>query len=172
MEKTLEYFKIGKIVKTKGLKGELKIYSHTDNIDRFLELEHFYLGKNKDEKLYIEKANIIASNMLVIKIKGYDTIESVQKFVNQFMFVARDNTYELDDDEMFIADMIGMIVKTTDGEDIGTLTEVLQYTANDVYVVKNSDGKEYLIPATYEVVPTIDTENKIIYVNPIKGLLE
>ena len=172
MENKLDYFKIGKIVKTKGLRGEVKVYSHTDNIERFLELDQFYIGKDRNCEYHIEKANIVASNMVTIKIKGFDTIESVQKFVNQYIFVRRDNTYELEEDELFIADMIGMKVLNVDGSEIGNLVEVLQYSANDVYVVKNKEGREFLIPATYEIVPTIDTDKKIIYVDPIPGLLD
>lgn len=171
MKEALEYFKIGKIVKTKGLKGELKVYSHTDDIERFLDLKKFYIGKDRENKYGLEKVSIISPNMVVVKIKDYNTIESVQAFVNQFMYVDRDETYELDEDEFFIADMIGMEVYTVSDEKIGILVDVLQYTANDVYVVKNEEGKEYLIPATYEIVPKIDMEERRIYINPITGLL-
>lgn len=171
MENRLEYFKIGKIVTTRGLKGDIKIYSHTDDIERFLDLDYFYIGKDRENKYYIEKSSIIAKNMAVIKIKGYDTVESVQKFISKFMYVDRENSYELEDDEMFIVDMIGMEVRTCEGEIIGTLKDVLQYMANDVYVVKSEDGKEYLIPATYEIVPEINKEENYIIVNPIPGLL-
>ena len=172
MEKKLEYFKIGKIVTTRGLKGEIKVYSHTDEIERFLELEYFYIGKDRETKYYIQKASIIADNMAVIKIKDYDTVESVQKFISKFMFVDRENSYELYDDEMFIVDMIGMEVRTDEGEVIGKLADVLQYTANDVYVVKNHEGKEFLIPATYEIVPEINQEENYMVVKPIPGLLD
>ena len=172
MADKLEYFKIGKIVTTKGLKGEVKVYSHTDEIERFLDLEYFYIGKDRETKYYIQKANIIADNMVTVKMKDYDTVESVQKFVSKFIYVDRENSYELDDDEMFIVDMIGMDVRTEDGKHIGKLADVLQYTANDVYVVKSDEGKEYLIPATYEIVPEINQEENYMIVNPIPGLLE
>lgn len=172
MDNRLEYFKIGKIVTTRGLKGELKVYSHTDEIERFLDLDYFYIGKDRESKYYIDKASIISNNMAVIKIKGFDTVESVQKLISKFMFVDRENSYKLDEDEMFIVDMIGMEVKTESGYIIGELTDVLQYTANDVYVVKSKEGKEYLIPATYEIVPEINQEENYIIVKPIAGLLD
>lgn len=172
MEKKLEYFKIGKIVTTRALKGELKVYSHTDEIERFLDLDYFFIGKDRENKYYIEKASVIASNMAVIKIKGYDTLEAVQKFISQYMFVDRDNSYELEDDEMFIVDMIGMEVRIESGQVIGKLVDVLQYTANDVYLVKSEEGKEYLIPATYEIVPEINIEENYMLVRPIAGLLD
>ncbi len=172
MIKKLEYFKIGKIVTTKGLKGELKIYSHSDEVDRFSELKYFYVDKDRETKYLVEKVAITAKNMIVIKIKSFDTIESVQQFIGKYIYIDRKNSYKLDEDEMFIADMIGMDVVTVKGEKIGTLVDVLQYSANDIYVVKNDDGKEHLIPATYEIVPEIDIENNKITVNPIPGLLE
>lgn len=172
MDNRLEYFKIGKIVTTRGLKGELKVYSHTDEIERFLDLDYFYIGKDRESKYYIDKASIISNNMAVIKIKGFDTVESIQKLISKFMFVDRENSYKLDEDEMFIVDMIGMEVKTESGDIIGELTDVLQYTANDVYVVKSKEGKEYLIPATYEIVPEINQEENYIIVKPIAGLLD
>ena len=105
-------------------------------------------------------------------MEGYDTIESVQGLIGKFIFVDRDNSYELDEDELFIADMIGMDVETLEGDRIGKLVDVLQYAANDVYVVKSEDSKEYLIPATYEIVPDIDTKNRLMRVKPIPGLLD
>lgn len=172
MQESLEFFKIGKIVSTRGLKGEIKIYSHTDEVERFLELEYIYIGKDREKKYEVEKSSISKNNTAILKLSGYDTIESVQGLMQKFIYVDRENAYELDEDEYFIADMIGISVETVDGRPIGNLVEVLQYTANDVYVVKNSDGKEYLIPATYEVVPEIDMDEKVMKINPIAGLLD
>lgn len=172
MKEKIDFFRIGKIVTTRGLKGDVKVYSHTDNIERFLDLEYFYVDNNRDEKYYVEKANIIAPNMVTIKIKGFDTIESVQKLINKYMYVSRENVYDLDEDEILIVDMLGIDVFTVSGEYIGILKDVLQYTANDVYVVQSNLGKEYLIPATYEIVPEINIEENKMVVNPIPGLLE
>lgn len=171
MEK-IQYFRIGKIVSTRGLKGEVKIYSYTDNIDRFKELNFVYLDKKEDEILEIQKMSPVSTNMVVLKFVGYDSIESVQKLINKSIYVDRENTYELDEDEILISDMIGMIVETVDGKIIGKLSDVLQYSANDVYVVKSEDSKEYLIPAVYEIVPEINEEENKIIINPISGLLD
>lgn len=168
----LEFFRIGKFVKTRGLKGDLKVYSHTDDINRFKELEYVYIGKDKETKYEVEKASVGAKGMAFIKLKGYNTIEDVQKFVNKEIFIAREDAYELDEDEMFVVDMLGMDVRLEDGTSIGTLKEVLSYSANDVYVVKSPEGKEYLIPATYEVVPEINAEENYMIVVPIPGLLD
>lgn len=172
MAEKVNYFKVGKFVTTRGLKGELKVYSHTDNIERFLDLKSFYVGNNRDELFNVERVSILSPNMVVLKIKGFDTIESVQRFINKFIYVSREDVYALDEDEMLIVDMLGMSVVTVEGEAIGELVDVLQYTANDVYVVKHESGKEYLIPATYEIVPEINIKENKIVVDPIPGLLD
>ena len=171
MNKDVEFFRIGKFVTTRGLKGELKLYSYTDNIDRFEELDYFFVGDDRTKTYELERTSKISNDMVIIKIKGYDTIESVQKFLQKDVYVDRDNTYELEEDELLIVDMIGMRVETVGGEYLGQLEDVLQYSANDVYIVK-SDDKEYLIPATYEVVPEIDMEKKLMKIRPIPGLLD
>ena len=68
--------------------------------------------------------------------------------------------------------MIGMDVYTVSGEKVGVLKEVLQYSANDVYVIKNEEGKEYLIPAVMKFVPEIDIEEGKMIIDPIKGMLD
>lgn len=168
----LDYFKIGKIVTTKGLKGDFKVYSHTDNIDRFDEVEEIYIGNDRENVYEVEKTNIdYSKNMVVMKLVDYDTIESVEPFVNKYIYVSREDAYELEEDEYFVDDLIGLQVVTEDGRILGELVEVLKYTANDVYVVRG-EAKEYLLPATYDVIPKIDITEGIILVHVIPGLLD
>ena len=137
MEK-LTHFKIGQIVNTQGLKGEVR-----------------YKG-----------------NMVIMKIKNVDRVEDAEKLRNKFMYVSREDSRELEEGEFFIADMIGMDVYTLDNNHIGTLKDVLQYAANDVYVIKSNDGKEFLIPAITKFVPTIDINERKMIIDPIKGMLD
>ena len=169
MEK-LTHFKIGQIVNTQGLKGEVKVYSYTDDINRFDELESFYLGKDKENQFDVERVRY-KGNMVIMKIKGIDSVESAEKLRNKFMYVSREESRELEEGEFFIADMIGIEVYTVENEFVGTLAEVLQYSANDVYVIKNEE-KEYLIPAMVKFVPTIDMENRKMIIDPIKGMID
>ena len=169
MEK-LTHFKIGQIVNTQGLKGEVKVYSYTDDINRFDELESFYLGKDKENQFDVERVRY-KGNMVIMKIKGIDSVESAEKLRNKFMYVSREESRELEEGEFFIADMIGIEVYTVENEFVGTLAEVLKYSANDVYVIKNEE-KEYLIPAMVKFVPTIDMENRKMIIDPIKGMID
>ena len=170
MEK-LTHFKIGQIVSTQGLKGEVRVYSYTDDIERYDDLKTFYLGKDLETKWVVEKVRY-KGNMVIMKIKGIDTVEEAEKLRNKFMYISREESKDLEDGEFFIADMIGIDVETVDGQHVGTLSEVLQYAANDVYVIKGEEDKEYLIPALIKFVPTIDMKERKMIIDPIKGMLD
>lgn len=166
----ITHFKIGQIVNTQGLKGEVRVYPLTDDINRFDELKYFYLGKELD-KYEVERVRY-KGNMVIMKIKGIDIIESAEKLKNKYIYVSREETRELEEGEFFIADIIGMEVFTVDNNYVGVLSEVLQYAANDVYVIKNDEDKEFLIPATMKFVPSIDINERKMIVNPIKGMID
>ena len=148
MEK-LTHFKIGQIVNTQGLKGEVRVYPFTDDIYRFDDLEEFYLGKDLETKWEVERVRY-KGNMVIMKIKNVDRVEDAEKLRNKFMYVSREDSRELEEGEFFIADMI----------------------ANDVYVIKSNDGKEFLIPAITKFVPTIDINERKMIIDPIKGMLD
>lgn len=170
MEK-LTHFKVGQIVNTQGLKGEVRVYPFTDDINRFDDLKEFYLGKDLNTTCEVEKVRY-KGNMVIMKIKNIDTVEMAEKLRNKFMYVSRENGRELEEDEYFISDMIGIDVYTVDGNLVGKLDDVLQYSANDVYVVKGPEGQEYMIPAIMKFVPTIDMNERKMIIDPIKGMLD
>ena len=171
MENKLTHFKIGQIVKTQGLKGEVRVYSTTDDIYRFDDLNTFYIGKDFNTEYKVERVRY-KGNLVIMKIKGIDTVEMAEKLRNKNLYVWREESRDLEEDEFFIADMIGIKVYTVNGEYVGTLDDVLQYSANDVYVIKGEDDKEYLIPAVMKFVPEIDIEEGKMIIDPIKGMLE
>lgn len=171
MENKLTHFKIGQIVKTQGLKGEVRVYSTTDDIYRFDDLNTFYIGKDFNTEYKVERVRY-KGNLVIMKIKGIDTVEMAEKLRNKNVYVSREESRDLEEDEFFIADMIGIKVYTVNGEYVGTLDDVLQYSANDVYVIKGEDDKEYLIPAVMKFVPEVDIEEGKMIIDPIKGMLE
>lgn len=171
MDNKLTHFKIGKIVNTQGLKGEMKVYSLTDDINRFDDLEYFYIGKDLETKYYVEKVRY-KGNMVILKAKNIDTIEQVEKLRDKFIYVSREESRELEEGEFFIADMIGIDVVTVAGESVGKLKDVLQYAANDVYVIEGNEDQEYLIPAIIRFVPEIDMQNRKMVIDPIKGMID
>lgn len=170
MEK-VTHFKVGKIVKTQGLKGDVRVLPSTDDIYRFDFLEVFYLGNDRDTEWEMENVRY-KGNLVIMKIKGIDRVEDAERLVGKNIYVSRDESFDLEEGEFFIADMIGIEVFTVSGERVGVLKDVLQYAANDVYVIKNDEGKEFLIPAVMKFVPEIDIEEGKMIIDPIKGMLE
>ena len=171
MKEKLTHFRIGQIVNTQGLKGEVRVYPYFDDINRFDELENFYLDKNFNQEFEVERVRY-KGNMVIMKIKGVDSVEMAERLKTKNLYVSRENSVDLDEDEFFIADLIGLDVFTVAGEKVGTLKDVLQYSANDVYVVKGDNDKEYLIPSTLKFVPEINIEEKKMIIDPIKGMLD
>ena len=171
MKEKLTHFRIGQIANTHGLKGEVRVYPYVDDINRFDDLESFYLNKNFNEEFEVERVRY-KGNMVIMKIKGIDSVELAEKLKTKNLYISRENSVDLDEDEFFIADLIGLEVFTVAGDKVGVLKDVLQYSANDVYVVKGDNDKEYLIPSTMKFVPEINLEDKKMIIDPIKGMLD
>ncbi len=167
----MEYIKVGRIINTHGIRGELKVLPLTDNLDRFDDLKIVYIGNNK-EKVEIEQVKY-HKGLAIIKLKEFDNINQVLKFKDDFLYIDVEDKVELPEDHYFIFDIVDCNVYDTKGRKIGVVTDVLQYTSNDVYVVKDMEkNKEYLIPAVKEFVVDIDVENKKIIIDPIEGMIE
>ena len=170
MTEKLTVFRIGQIVNTQGLKGEVRVYPYTDDINRFDELEYFYIDKNLNNKYEVERVRY-KGNMVIMKIKDIDSIELAEKLKTKNMYIGREQGRELDEGEYFVSDLIGLDVFTVDGEKVGVLKDVLQHAINDVYVISSGE-KEYLIPSIEKFVPTIDLDQNKMIIDPIKGMLD
>ncbi|CAH2212960.1 ribosome maturation factor RimM [Tepidibacter aestuarii] len=166
----IEYFKIGQIVKVQGLKGEMRVYPLTDYKERFEEIDWVYISDDKETKYEIEKVRY-KGNVVILKIKGIDSINDAEKLMKKYLRIPRENARELEDDEYFISDLIGIKAYTVGGEYIGVLDEVLQTAANDVYLIKNDENKEILIPAIKKFVPELSIEDKKMIIDPIEGMI-
>lgn len=163
--------RIGQIVNTHGLKGDMKIYPYTDYPERFEEVGYIFIEGEGDKKWNIENVRY-QKNMVLLKLKGIDTIEAAEELRERNLFIDDSNLRELDEDEHMISDLVGLNVYLEDLTPVGTVKEVLQYTANDVYVIVNEEGKEFLIPALKQFIPVVDVKNNKVIITPIKGMLE
>lgn len=164
-------FRVGKIVNTQGLRGELRVISVTDFPDRFQpECEFIIVGsKGQPEPVIVEQARS-HKNFMLLKFKGYDSINDVEKWKGSELFVTEDNLAELEDGEYYFHDLLGLTVQTETGELVGTLSDILQTGANDVYVVKRDGQKDLLLPVIDECVLDIDIPGKKIVVHILPGL--
>lgn len=166
------HIRVGYIFNTLGIKGELKVEPLTNDIKRFDDLEYCYINMGKfREKVYIQSYRPYKNGNIIVKLKDYDDINSVLKFKGRYMEIGEENLVQLEEGHYYIFQIIGCRVFTTDGEDLGSVVEVLQPGGNDVYVVEGDKG-QVLIPAIKEVVKEIDVDNKIIKVVLLEGLIE
>ena len=111
---------------------------------------------------------------VVVTADGVDeekAINDIEKYKGKSLFVERKDAVPLEEDEYYIADMIGMKVMTDEGEEFGTLKDVMETGANDVYVIEMKDGKEVLIPAIKQCVLDIDVEKMCMTIHVMEGLL-
>lgn len=166
-----EYLEVGQIVNTNGLKGLLKVNPFTDDITRFERLKTI-LVEHKKELLEFEIESVrYQKKQVLLKLKGIDTIEEAEKYREDYLKINRNKEERLPEDTYYIVDLIGLDVYTENGELLGKLDDVFSTGSNDVYVVKNSEGKQILLPAISDVIKNIDLEQKKIVVNLIEGLL-
>ena len=166
-----EYLEVGQIVNTNGLKGLIKINPFTDDITRFERLKTI-LVEHKKELLEFEIESVrYQKKQVLLKLKGIDTIEEAEKYREDYLKIKRNKEEKLPEDTYYIVDLIGLDIYTEGGELLGKLDDVFSTGSNDVYVVKNSEGKQILLPAISDVIKNIDLEQKKIVVNLIEGLL-
>ena len=167
-----DLLQVGVITTTHGVRGEVKVFPTTDDPARFKKLKNVILDTGK-EKIDLEVAGVkFFKNMVILKFKGIDDINDVEKYRKKSLYVTRENAVKLKKNEYFIADLIGLKVESDEGEDLGTLSDVLQTGANDVYVLSNECEVDILLPAIKECVKEVDIENGTILVHLLPGLRE
>lgn len=166
-----EYLEIGQIVNTNGLKGTLKVKPLTDDITRFEDLETVYIQKAKELIEFKIQEVKYSKNMVLLKLEGIDNIEEAEKYRNFYIKINRKDAVELEEDSYFIVDIIGCEVYTESQELLGKVIDVFSTGSNDVYTVKNSEGKEILLPAIEDVIKDVDIKNKKIIIHLMEGLI-
>lgn len=163
---------VGAITSTHGIRGEVKVFPTTDDVNRFKKLKEVVLDTGKEQiTLQIQGVKFF-KQFVILKFKGIDNINDIEKYKGKSLFVTRENAVKLEKDEYFIADILGSTVEDEDGNILGTLKDVIITGANDVYVVENEEGKELLFPAIKECVLNVDVEHAKITVHIMPGLLD
>ena len=164
--------RVGVITSTHGVRGEVKVFPTTDDMNRFKKLKTVILDTGKEHKtLNVEQVKFF-KNMVILKFKGFDNINDVEMWRQKDLLITRDQAVKLEPDENFIVDLIGLTVMTDEGEKLGVMQDVLQTGANDVYVVKTTAGKEVLLPAIKDCILYVDLEKGEMLVHVLDGLLD
>lgn len=168
MEQLLQ---VGIISSTHGVRGEVKVFPTTDDVRRFKKLKQVILDTGKEQlPLEIESVKFF-KQFAILKFEGIDNINDIEKYKGRSLLVDREHAVKLKKDEYFIADMIGISVYTEDGTLFGTMKDVMETGANDVYVVDSPVHGEVLIPAIRQCILDVDIEQKKMTIHLMEGLV-
>ncbi len=161
------YLIIGRVLKPWSYRGEMKIEILTDFPNRFASLQRVFIGD--DAKPFSVEGARLHGKFVLLKLKGVDSTEAAEKLRDQLVQVAREDAVQLPKGKHFLHELIGLRVVTTEGEMLGTIQEIIETRANDVYIVRDGT-REILIPATDEIVKEIAVERGEIVVKMMEGL--
>ena len=161
----MELIEIGQVVNTHGIRGEIKLNPWTDDLYDIEELTRLYYENGTEVE--IERSRV-HKNTVIIKLSGIDAIEDAEKLKGKVLFTEKT---PLPDGRYYIKDLIGLDAIENE-EKIGTLTDVLNTGANDIYEIKLNDGQKIYIPVIDGVVDDVDLENNKIYISIPDGLLD
>ncbi|MBP3728776.1 MAG: ribosome maturation factor RimM [Lachnospiraceae bacterium] len=166
-------FRIGIFTSTHGIRGEIKVYPTTDSPERFRLLKDVILETETGDQIFEVEGVRFSKGMVLLKFKGIDNINEIEKYKGASLFVLRDQAAPLEKDSYYIADLLGCRVETEEGRFLGILQEVLPTGANDVFIVKdpeNKDARQYLLPNIKDCVRQIDIQAQRILVHLMEGL--
>lgn len=165
-------FRVGVISSTHGIRGEVKVFPTTDDPARYRDLKQVTVVTKRERRiLKIEKVRFF-KQFVIVKFKGIDDINEIEPYKGAELWIDRSQAVSLEEGEYFIADLVGLAVMTDEGEKLGTLREVIQTGANDVYEVFMENGKSVFLPVIDECVLDVDLEKGEVLVHVMDGLLD
>ncbi|MFE6167165.1 ribosome maturation factor RimM [Viridibacillus arvi] len=170
----MEWYNVGKIVNTHGIRGEVRVISQTDfPEERYVVGEQIALFKKDSKKpLRLTIASARAhKNFILLSFEGYPNINDVEDFRDGILKVSEKQLSELADDEYYYHEIIGCTVFDEEGTEIGQVKEIFETGANDVWTLKGVNGKDQYIPVIDDVIKEIDVEEKKIIIHVMDGLL-
>lgn len=163
------YLEIGKIVSVFGLKGEVKVQPWCDSPDFLCEFDTLYYKSGTP--VNVERARV-QKNIVVMKLEGTDTVEAAQALRGRVLYMDREDV-ELEEGAYFVQDLIGLEVRDAETAQVyGTITEVSETGANDVYHIKSPEGRMLYVPAIPDVVKETDIEGGAMLITPLDGLFD
>lgn len=174
-QKTPEYLILGYVLRPHGVRGELRVSAMTDFPERVAKLKQVYFSRNPEKPVDVIVHNVEAARLhqdyILLKLQDINDRDQADAFREYAVMVDMKNAVPLEDDEYYLYQLIGLTVKTADGTEIGTITDVFETGANDVYVVQNQRHGEILVPAHKETLVDIDVDAGVVTMNLPDGLL-
>lgn len=155
---------VGRLGAAHGVRGWLKLISFTDPLDAILEYQPWLIqSESKPHDLTVEKVQQ-GDHQLLVKLKGCDDRDRAKTLTNLELWVYRHQLPELDSEEYYWADLIGLSVIDEAGKKLGELHAILPTGSNDVFLVKNGE-KEFAVPYLDDFVKSIDLENRCVHIS-------
>ena len=170
-----DLYQVGSITQTHGIRGEVKVFPLTDDISRFKNMKNLLLDAGKEGYISLEVENARPQkNLVILKFKGIDNIIDIEKYKGHGLYVTKDNRVDLKEDEYFIADLIGCDVFLDSDKDnkFGTISDVMETGANDVYEITLESGKTVLVPAIKDCILDVDIEGGRMEIHLMEGLMD
>ena len=164
----MEKLRLGQITGAVGLKGEVRVYPYTDYKEKFEELPHVLMGEKKHSIQNVR----YQKNMAILNLSGVNDRTAAEACKGEFLFIDRADAPPLPEDTYYVADLLGLAVIEEDGTPVGKLADVIQNSAQDLYVVEDEEGKRFSIPAVGAFIRGINVEEGFIRVHLIPGLRE
>ncbi|KYG35105.1 ribosome maturation factor RimM [Alkalihalobacillus trypoxylicola] len=171
-----EWYRVGKVVNTHGIKGEVRVIATTD-----FEEQRFAIGQelmltdpNTKKEIIVKIATSRKhKNFTLLSFENLQNINYVEKYKGQSLYVSSEYLEDLEDNEFYYHEILGCQVLTEEGEVLGKIKDILSTGANDVWIVQRKEkGRDILIPYIEQVVKEINVENKTIIIHVMEGLLE
>ena len=165
-----DMFQVGIITSPHGVKGEVKVFPTTDDNNRFKKLRDCYI-EYKNELMPVKASGCkFFKNMVILSFEDFNNMNDVEKFRQCKIYVDREHAVSLDEDEYFVADLLGISVVDDKDNSLGVIDDVIETGSNDVYVVMNEQGKELLVPAIKDCILDVDIKGRVMRVHLLKEM--
>jgi len=163
---------IGKVTKPHGIRGKIKVAYYGEDFSRFPLYRNVYIENRFGRPKAYEILEAISQPPgIILQLKGIEKIEEAKPLAGKEILVRKEVLPDLPEGEYYWIEILGMEVQTEEGQKIGKVKEIFPTGANDVYVVE-AEGAEILLPATEEVIRSVDSEKRVIKVQWSEGLGE
>ena len=163
---------IGKIIGTHGIGGEVKVTSYSDVPGRFEGLKQVQVQVSSGVQTLSVLSSRRSAQGYLLRFASIETPEAARPLVGGILQIPEERLPPPSEDQYYQYQLLGMDVRIEEGARLGVIKEVLTTNGNAVFVVEDSVGVQHLIPATKELVRSVDVETRTMLVRPVAGLLD
>jgi len=164
---------IARIIKARGIRGEVACDVETDFPNRFETLQNVTVLMTNGSRLHLNLEDYwFHKNRVILKFRDYDTMTAAEALTGGRVVIEDSDLEPLEEGEFLERRVVGMDVVTIDGKSVGKVTKVMRTGGTDLLVLETEDRREHLIPFADEICTDVDLEAKRITVNPPSGLLD